>query len=317
MSLDPKAKRLLDMLATGAAAESRAPTAEARRDGLRKLMLLAGARDPIGSAEPRALAVRDRVIGLRLYTPPGATDELLPGLVFFHGGGLVAGSLDTHDGLCRSLAAAARCRVISVDYRLAPEHRFPGAVEDACIATAMIAEDADAFGIDPRRLALCGESAGGTLAAYVCQWLHERGGPQPAAQVLLCPVLDFAEESESRRAFAKGHLLDRATMEQDLKHYLGHGADLKDPRVSPLRAVNLGGLPPAIIHTAEFDPLRDEGLAYAGRLEAAGVPVLYTCHAGMIHCFYCMDAIIPQARTAVQLVGAQLVLAFSGAPDAS
>jgi acetyl esterase len=231
---------------------------------------------------------------------------VLPGLVYFHGGGLVAGSLDTHDGICRALTQASGCRLLAVDYRLAPEHPFPGAVEDGLAATAWVAAHAAELGLDPERLGISGDSAGATLAAVVCQSAAAAGQPPLACQFLICPIMDYSAESDSRRSLADGYLVDRATLEHDLRHYLPAGADRADPRVSPLRAAALRGLPPTCVHTAEYDPLRDEGAAYAERLRAAGVPSTYRCHPGMIHLFYGLGALIPYASTAFQLMGADV-----------
>ena len=202
-----------------------------------------------------------------------------PGLVYFHGGGFVAGDLDTHDALCRSLAVGAGCRVVSVDYRLAPEHRFPAAVDDAVAATADVRNRARDLAIDPDRLAVGGDSAGGTLATLTAAAL----GARVALQLLLCPVLDAEPRTASRQVFRAGYLLDAAMMARDLGDYAPAGPDPADPRLSPLRAAALAGMPRALIHTAEFDPLRDEGALYAERLAAEGVSVAHRCHAGMIH----------------------------------
>jgi acetyl esterase/lipase len=196
--------------------------------------------------------------------------------------------------------------VLSVDYRLGPESRFPAALEDGCAATRWIAGHARELLVDPRRLGICGDSAGATLAAVVCQQLTAAAGPALAFQFLLCPIMDFVTESASRRELAQGYLVDRDTLEHDLRHYLGPDVDAADPRVSPLRATDLGALPPTIVHTAEFDPLRDEGRAYAERLEAAGVRTLYRCHPGMIHLFYGMRGLIPYAGTAYAQMGADI-----------
>ena len=306
MPLDPRAKRIIDMMSAGAAATAASTGIEARREGFRKLMRMAAAPGIIGSVEERSLPGPGGVLPARLYSPDKAPTGLLPGLVFFHGGGLVAGSLDTHDAMCRTLAAAAACRVVSVSYRLAPESRFPAAIEDACAASAWIAAHGAAFGIDPERLAVGGDSAGGTLAAVVCQWARGSRTPRFAAQLLLCPVLDFAATSASRSAFSRGYLLDETTMQRDLTHYLHGETALDDPRISPLRVADASGLPCALIHTAEFDPLRDEGLAYAELLASADVQVRHTCHAGMIHHFYGMTAILPEAQAALERIGAEL-----------
>jgi acetyl esterase/lipase len=306
MPLDPKAKKMLDMLSLGGRLDAARLDLDSRREGMRKLMRIAGARVEVGGVEDRALPGPGGPLKVRIYTPVGKSAGPWPGLVFFHGGGLVAGNLDTHDGLCRSLAAAACCRTVSVDYRLAPEHRFPAAIEDACAATAWIAAHAAELGICPERIAVGGDSAGATLAAVVCQWARERASPRIAAQLLLCPALDFSRSSPSRREFAKGYLIDEAIMQQDVEHYLVHGTGLDDPRISPLCATDLAALPPAIVHTAEFDPLRDEGRAYADRLAQAGVAVRHTCHSGMIHYFYAMSAAIPEARSALAAIGREL-----------
>jgi acetyl esterase/lipase len=219
---------------------------------------------------------------------------------------MVAGSIETHDRVAAALADATGCRLISIDYRLAPEHKFPAAVEDAIAATEFVARNASSLGIDAARLVVGGDSAGATLAAVVCQECLRNAGPAISAQCLICPVLDFEETSPSREAFAENHLIDRATLEADLADYLAEGADPADPRISPLRALNLSGLPPAIIHTAEFDPMRDEGAAYAKRLMAAGVAVEHTCHEGMIHNFHAMGALLPQARLVLSQIGEQV-----------
>lgn len=241
----------------------------------------------------------------RLYSPAGA-DDRAPGFVFFHGGGLVAGSIATHDRIAAALAHATGCRLVSVDYRLAPEHKFPAAVDDAIAATEWVAREAASLGIDAGRLVLGGDSAGATLAAIVCQEAAQTAGLSIVAQCLICPVLDFEEASPSREAFAEGHLIDRVTIEADLADYLPEALDAADPRISPLRATRLAGLPTAIIHTAEFDPMRDEGNAYARKLLAAGVTVEHVCHEGMVHNFHAMGAILPQAQLVLSQIGEQV-----------
>ena len=307
MPLDPRAKRFLDTLAASGAASTLALTVEQRRRSLAQLLSFAGPLPAVGGVEERTFPRPAASLRVRIYAPAGVgSHEVLPGLVYFHGGGLVAGSLETHDGICRALAAASRCRLLSVDYRLAPEHSFPAAIDDGLAATWWVATHAAELGLDPDRLGVCGDSAGATLAAVVCQSAAALGQPRLACQFLLCPIMDYAAESDSRRSLAQGYLIDRATLEHDLRHYLGPEADRADPRVSPLRAPGVMNLPPTVIHTAEFDPLRDEGAAYAERLRAAGVKITYRCHPGMIHLFYGLGALIPYAGAAFGLMGADV-----------
>jgi acetyl esterase/lipase len=304
MPLDPLAKRLLTMMAAATPAERRRQTANERRQSLVKLMQFARSNAAGVSASDGALPGPGGDIAYRLYAPD-ANGAPAPGFIFFHGGGMVAGSIDTHDRVAAALAEATGCRLISVDYRLAPEHKFPAAIEDAIAATAFVARNAASFGIDAEKLVIGGDSAGATLAAVVCQHAL-RHGPTIVAQCLICPVLDFEETSPSRETFAENHLIDRATLEADLADYLPEGTDPADVRISPLRALHVAGLPPAIIHTAEFDPMRDEGNAYARKLLAAGVSVEHVCHDGMIHNFHAMSAVLPQARLILSQIGEQV-----------
>jgi len=304
MPLDPLAKRLLTMMATAAPAERRRPTTSERRASLAKLMQFARSDGASMSAVDGTLPGPGGDIAYRLYARQG-DDAPAPGFVFFHGGGMVAGSIETHDRVAASLAEATGCRLVSVDYRLAPEHKFPAAIEDAIAATEFVARNAASLGIDAERLVIGGDSAGATLAAVVCQHAM-RHGPAIVAQCLICPVLDFEETSPSREAFAENHLIDRATLDADLADYLPEGTDPADVRISPLRALHVAGLPAAIIHTAEFDPMRDEGNAYARKLLAAGVTVEHVCHDGMIHNFHAMSAVLPQARLILSQIGEQV-----------
>jgi acetyl esterase len=261
-----------------------------------------------GSTSPQRGEVKAGSSSHPLYAAP----EPLPALLYFHGGGFVIGDLDTHDGLCRLLANASGCRVISVEYRLAPEHKFPAAVEDASAAACWVAEHARELGIDPGRIAIGGDSAGANLAAVACQLARQAGGPRLALQLLLYPGT-VAAETASRRAFAEGYLLEKKSIEWFYEQYVEPGTDPNDPRLSPLLALDLSGLPPAHIHTAEFDPLVDEGKAYAEKLAAAGVKVEYVCHPGMIHHFFCLAGAIPYARTAIANVGTAIKQALAPA----
>ncbi len=299
-AMDPRARRLLAMVNLGGTHDAAHVTPAERRTSFAKLMRFS-------TAPPGGVAAEDLVISscggsmkLRLYKPENAADKSA-GLIYFHGGGLVAGSLNTHDNLCRRLADAAGCRVVAVDYRLAPEDPFPAAIIDALTAARWCIRHADRFGLRRDAIGVAGDSGGATLAAIVSQVLGRRGAIK--AQVLLCPVLDCGSPSASRRAFATGFLLDAATIARDLVHY-APTRPLDDPRLSPLRARNLAGLPPAVIHTAAFDPLVDEGAAYAARLAAAGTPVTYRCHASLVHHFYALDAMIPAAAEALAQIAA-------------
>jgi acetyl esterase len=304
MPLDPRAKRFLDMTAvmTGAS-DARPPLAE-RRKALEKLMQFARADRICAVGSDGNFAFPNRDIPYRLYAPSSAGGAVLPGIIFFHGGGMVAGSIASHDLVCRALCEESGCRLLSVGYRLAPEHRFPAAIEDAVGSVHEVAQKAASLGIDASKLAVCGDSAGATLAAIVCQTPHD--GVSIALQCLICPVLDFGPASPSRREFARGYLIDQTTLAADLADYLADGIDPADPRVSPLRAGKLTGVPPAIIHTAEFDPLRDEGDAYAVELAAASVRVDHTCHAGMPHNFHALGGVLPQGREILKQIGAQI-----------
>jgi acetyl esterase len=306
MPLDPRAKRLLDRVAALNPRSVLSLTVSERRNGLQQLLSFSGPQETVGRVENRVLPGPGGPLWLRIYTPADAGPAPLAALIYFHGGGLVAGSLDTHDSICRSLSNASGCRVLAVDYRLAPEHPFPAAIADGYEATHWIAAQAGALGIDPARIGVCGDSAGATLAAVVCQEVAAAGELRLALQFLLCPIMDFCAATDSRREYAAGYLVDQATLDHDLKHYLGPDTDPANPRISPLRAADVSDLPPACIHTAEFDPLRDEGAAYAERLRDAGVKTTYRCHSGMIHLFYGMGTLIPYAATAYRLIGADI-----------
>jgi acetyl esterase/lipase len=304
MSLDPRVKRFLAILTAGNPPNALDTTVAQRRQALADLMQLGGAEEPIGGTEERVIPGPAAALPARVYTPADDSPPLMPGLLYLHGGGLVAGSIATHDRIARALANAGGCRVVSLEYRLAPEHRFPAALEDTLAAITHLVSNASDFGIERSRLGICGDSAGATLSAAVCHSLARTGGPRLALQLLLCPILDYSRMTESRRELASGYLVDQATLDHDLKYYLPPDTKPEDPRISPLRAEDLSGLPRTIIHTAEFDPLRDEGRDYGERLRATGIPVSYVCHPGMIHLFYGLRQVIPYARTAYAEIGA-------------
>ncbi len=301
MSLDHGAKRLLTMLAASGAAAGDERSVLDRRRTLEALADIAE-QLPAETVPVANLALPGATgpIAARLYTP--VLMQTAGCLVYFHGGGWVAGGLRTHDGVCRRLASAAGTLVVAVDYRLAPEHPFPAAVDDALAATQAVAALAPFLGFEPTRLAVGGDSAGGGLAAVVAQ-SYER--PPLALQLLICPILDVANESASRRAFASGYFVDAVTLRADLRDYCG-ATDLTDCRLSPLLARSLVGVPPALIHAAEYDPFRDEAIAYAERLIAAGADAEITCWPGMIHYFYALPRVIRQADASLAAIGAQL-----------
>jgi acetyl esterase/lipase len=303
MPLDPSAKRLLDLLSASSAGAKRLSASE-RRLAFDQLMRSASG-DPraAGSINDATIPGPSGPLRIRVYTPNEASGHSTAALLYFHGGGWVSGDLDSHLELCVRLAEASGCRVVIVDYRLAPEHRFPAALEDGIAAVEWLWAHGSRLLIDQRRLGVCGDSAGANIAAALCHLLKERGGPPLALQVLLCPILDGIGNSESRRAYSEGYLLDAATLANDLLHYCPPELDRCDPRLSPLHSADFSGLPPAHIHTAEFDPVRDEGCLYAEKLTRAGCPVVYRCHPGMIHLFYGMPEFIPGAEPIVHDVG--------------
>jgi acetyl esterase len=241
---------------------------------------------------------------VRLYTPHG--EERPPLAMFLHGGGWVLGTVAEYDALCRQLAAGARCAVAYVDYRLAPEHRFPAALEDCHAAARWLSASAPEYGIDAARMAVLGESAGGNLAAALTLLARDRAGPQIACQCLIYPVTDLAMDTASYELFGTGYPLTAGDMRWFRDHYLASPEQVGNPLVSPLRASSLGGLPPALVMTAEFDPLRDEAEAYAGRLAAENVPVELVQVPGVVHGFLDHADSVDLAREALADVCAYL-----------
>lgn len=281
----------------------------------------ARARAPFMASAQEMGALDDRTIPgaagnlrIRAYRPFGSRPtELLPALVYFHGGGWVFGDLDSHDRLCRELCNLAGCALISIDYRRAPEHKFPAAAEDAIAAIAHVARHGQDFGVDAGRLAAGGDSAGANLAAVAALTFRDQGGPQLKLQLLIYPVTDLAMDTESYTSIANGFTLTRERMQFFREAYLRGPADAADWRASPLRAADLSHLPPALIIAAGHDPLVDEGKAYADRLAAAGVAVTYSLYYGMVHGFLTAAGAVDTGRTAIAEAAATLKRALISA----
>ena len=294
--LDPQVDALLGrMRAAGAPPVGELPAAELRRNFAAAAPAAFGPSNPMASEEDRET---DRGTPVRIYRPLETPDPA-PALVYFHGGGWVVGNLDTHDGIVRSLAAGSGRVAVAVDYRLAPEHPFPAGIEDATAATCWVIENADELGVDPSRVAVGGDSSGGTLAAVVARRVPvER-------QALICPVLDHRFDTGSYERFSDGYFLTRDAMRWYWAQYLD-GEDGTNPDASPLRATDFTDLPPAVILVAGCDPLRDEGVAYAAALERADVPVTVLEYDGVIHNFIRFAGSVDRAIEALAAVAAHL-----------
>jgi acetyl esterase len=245
-------------------------------------------------------------IPARLYRHHRDIATRLPLLVFYHGGGWMLGSIDSYDTICRRLAVKGHCAVISIDYRLAPETRFPGAVDDAYAATLWCAQNAARLEIDPAKIVVCGDSAGGNLAAVVAQLSHDSKQFRVALQILIYPVTDLSREWPSYERNATGYMLTTAALRWLRDNYVADPRERTDVRASPMLRANLAGLPRAVIISAEFDPLVDDNEAYADRLRAAGVATRYVCFAGMIHPFFTLGGFIDDAQRAEELICSEL-----------
>jgi acetyl esterase len=304
MALDRQVELLLAQAARAGGTPMHLQTPDEARATMLAQSAALGKPEAVAKIENRSVPGPEVDIPVRLYNP--AAEGPSPALVFFHGGGWVIGSIETHDNLCRSIANAAGCVVVSVEYRLAPEHTFPAGIEDAYAATCWTVEHADRLGVDPRRVAVGGDSAGGNLAAVVSLMARGRHGPSLALQVLLYPITDRDLDTPSYLKYADGHLLTRDGMAWFWNHYLPEGVSPRHPYVSPLRADDLSGLPPALVITAECDPLCDEGNAYAKRLQQAGVPVTLSCYPGMIHGFVRRNRLLDHGQRGLEQVAAAL-----------
>jgi acetyl esterase len=313
MTLDPIVKGLLDQMAANPMPKLwEIPPAQGRE----LYRTMAAALEPqgiaIGKIENASMPGPAGEIKLRVYTPVAGGSTAIPALVYFHGGGFVIGDLDTHDALCRTLANETAARVVAVDYRLAPEHKFPAAAEDCYAAVKWVEQNAAKLAIDPNRIAVAGDSAGGNLSAVVCQMAKQKAGPRIVFQLLIYPTTQARAKTESINAFAEGYFLEKKTMDWFFDQYLPADVDLSDWRVSPLAAADLSGLPRAYVVTAGFDPLKDEGKAYADKLNHAGVAAVYVDYPSMVHGFFNMSGVVPTAREAIADAAKAMRRAFEG-----
>jgi acetyl esterase/lipase len=316
MALDPQARAFLEQIAaTGGPALHQLPVGDMRQLMLQMMVGAAPEPEAVGEVSDRQIPGPAGLIRVRVYSPKAT--GTLPILIYFHGGGWVAGDLDTYDATCRALTNAAGCIVVSVDYRLAPEHKFPAAPDDCYAAVKWVAANASQINGDGTRLAIGGDSAGGNLTAVVAEMSRDRGGPALSFQLLVYPVTDYNFETSSYRENADGYLLTRDAMIWFWNHYLAAPSEGTLPQASPLRSKNLRGLPPALVITAGFDPLRDEGEAYAACLRDAGVPVVLSRYDGMIHGFFGLSSMLDQGKAAMAEAGNSLRMAFGGAASAA
>ena len=308
MTLDPGAQRVLEMVAN-----SGLPKYEDVDPATARTLYSKGRAvmqpDPQEVAETRDLSAPGPAgpIPLRLYRPIGSSPEdVLPVLIYYHGGGFVIGDIETHDGVCRHLANASKCAVISVHYRLAPEHKFPAAVEDAFATAQWVADQERSLNLDTSRIAVGGDSAGGNLSTVVCLLARDAGQPKIAFQMLLYPGTDLSMSLPSQQRLAEGYLLTKYNQRWFLDHYTRSEEDKADWRASPLRAPSLKGLPPAYIMTAGYDPVSDDGIVYGERLQKEGVQVAMRHFENQIHGFLTMGRIIPDSAVALDEAGAAL-----------
>jgi acetyl esterase len=307
MALDPQARVVLDQMAQAGKPINELSVEDARQTST-AMAEMQGPPESVAGVEDRTLPGPDGGIPVRIYMPFGKGP--FPVLMYFHGGGWVVGDIESSDGLCRVLANASGCIVVSAGYRLAPENPFPAAANDAYQATLWAATNADGFGGDPSRIAVSGESAGGNLAAVVAQMARDRKEPLIQFQLLIYPVTDAACDAPSYRENADGYFLTKEAMQWFWNHYVPNEEDRSHPYASPLRASSFAGLPQALVITAGYDPLRDEGERYAECLRAAGVPVKLSRYEGMIHGFFGMSSLLDQGKAAMRQSAAALRAAF-------
>jgi len=303
MTLDFASKAMMEQIAALGAPPLHELSPELARERSRAMVAAAGPAPRMARVEDHVVAAFGGSFPVRVLVPEQPARGVI---VYYHGGGWVIGDLYTHDGICRSLVNAAGCAVASVDYRLAPEFKYPTPVEDSWAGLQWVVANGARLGLDPARMAVGGDSAGGNLAAVMALLARDRRGPRLALQLLIYPVTNYAFDTASYRDNANGYLLEKDAMEWFWNHYLRNDAERANPYASPLRAANLKGLPPALVITAEFDPLRDEGEAYAAKLAAADVDVRCVRYLGMNHGFARMAAVFPQASKALDDMAAAL-----------
>jgi acetyl esterase len=294
MPLDPQAQKVVDAVTALNLKPIPQSTPDEARESMRTRTAALGPVEDVPAVADHRVPVAGGEITVRVYRPAGHGPH--PVLVYYHGGGWVIGDLYTHDGICRSIVNAAGCAVASVDYRLAPEFKYPTAVEDSYAALQWTVANAARLGLDPARIAVGGDSAGGNLAAVMALLARDRRGPRLLLQVLLYPVTDHDFSTPSYRENATGYLLTAEDMRWFWRHYLAREEQGREPTASPLRAKSLADLPPALVITAGCDPLRDEGEAYAQRLREVGTAVTLTQYPGMFHGFARMTRILDQSR---------------------
>jgi len=310
VALDPQMKAMLDFANASGPMFLRAETPEAAREKMQALLEARAVEPPpVYRVEDRHVPGPHGQVPIRIYTSEGRIPKGV--LVYFHGGGWVLGSIVTHDVLCRSIANAAGCIVVSVDYRLAPEHKFPAAPEDCYAATKWVAANAASFGGDPNRIAVGGDSAGGNLATATALMARDRGGPHLAFQLLFYPAISAANDTPSQMEFDRdGFILSRADMEWFWNHYLNSPADRDNPIACPNKAGNLAGLPPALVQTCSHDPLRDEGERYAEQMKKARVKVTLTRYDGVTHGFVSFADVLDKGKAGLKEAGEALRAAF-------
>ena len=302
--LDPQVKALLDQMAAAKQPAFHSQSPQDARTAMLAMLDVLGDGPAVHKVEDRKIPGPDGSIAVRIYTPSGSANGIL---VYFHGGGWVVGDLASHDYVCRALANEAGCVVVAIDYRLAPEHKFPAAVDDCFAATQWVAKNAASLGSDAAHIAVGGDSAGGNLAAAVSLMARDRGGPRIRHQMLIYPVTDAAMNTSSHKEFVEdGMVLSKADMEWFWGHYLKSESDGNNPYASPLRAKDLKNLPPAHIVTASHDPLRDEGEAYAEALKKAGNKVKLKRYGGVVHGFFSLQAVIDQGKAATRELADEL-----------